>query len=316
MQVRARTNFEMIIKVRAFCDEIKEHTAAIKGVAACITELDGCIKTVRDAQLILNAPQTKLTDYLLGKRYKLQQALLPVLHAMQGLATVNDDPILSNKVKLTDSQLKTMRYFDLYMRCDGLIVDAQKLKNELADYMVTDAMLQQLTISYTEYSAALSEVSRMKVGIPTAKTNSDKAIFKGLKILSGRLDKLIGLLQYSKPDVYAAYKMARRHKEPAGKHRALTLRVIESSGNLPIQGVRISIFPQPETPATNNATLTGNKPLLHKVSSANGLCWQKDVAEGNYSLTAYKHGFVPLTLPFSVTHKETTRLVLMMERIG
>jgi hypothetical protein len=124
------------------------------------------------------------------------------------------------------------------------------------------------------------------------------------------MDKLIEIVRYSQPDFYELYKNCRKLNN-IGHKLVLKLNVIGADDKKPINRVELQFV---RVNADDRKT-TGpdTKPVSHK-TSVHGGANVKHLPQGVYSVTLTKNGYKPQTVIINITHGETAKSEIAMER--
>lgn len=129
---------------------------------------------------------------------------------------------LKNKVKFTDSDLKSLTENALVQKAKDLAAEALKYKEGLAKYEVTEQQITDLNDLADKYGAMISgprEVVSVRV---SAKISLNQLIRNISALLKDELDGLVGRYRRSNPDFCNAYFTARKVVDYGIRHEKKT----------------------------------------------------------------------------------------------
>lgn len=245
------------------------------------------IAQYREAQ---NLNNTGLTQVKNEKKNELIEKAYYVANRMQSYASQTKNMELKARVKYEYSDFQRYRDTNLSGLCNTIHDLAKEQLAELADYDVTEDLLNELKKAIEVYNEQLSRPRTSKTGSKTATILLEQTFAEANAILKENLDVDMEVFRKSHPDFYEQYFLARRMVQSNSLRLALRIHVKEAGSGIPLANVLIG--------------LNGGKEK--KKSSEKGNCQVKNLAQGSYVLSFEKAGYQSQSLKINIIDGETT----------
>jgi hypothetical protein len=175
---------------------------ALQEFGAKLGELKNMALEVKTAFVGKNADKKTTEAVLIG-------SLIKVTSAMQAIAHRTRNQTLAEKAKITESQLRHSRDTDLMIQATGIHAAALEVADQLKDFGITAANLDELSSQIAAFHQALGKREGGMAQRGAAR-NALADLFTGIDtILRQDLDKLMELLKTDHPQFYDAYQKSR-----------------------------------------------------------------------------------------------------------
>lgn len=186
------------------------------------------------------------------QRKTLVQLAFDMAGQIFAFASATDNHILKGQVSYVFSDLNRLKDELLAPACQNILAAANANAVALVPYGVTAAKITELDDAISDYAAAVPG-PRNAVSQRAAITNTIKDLFKsGDEMLKEQLDKLVIQFKTTEPEFYNAYKNNRVLLDPAVSSTQVAGTVVSQSGNIPLNGVTITVTGQDYTTTSDN----------------------------------------------------------------
>ncbi|MCK9616480.1 MAG: carboxypeptidase-like regulatory domain-containing protein [Lentimicrobiaceae bacterium] len=238
-----------------------------------------------------------------NKRSVAAETCLIIAGRLRSMASTANNNTLLLKVKISQSELLLCRENEFKDICNNILNLAIINKTELADYEVSDELINKFQELITDYSKSIPLPREAKSIHKLALQNIRVLIRENNKILSERLDIDIEYFKTSHPDFYKMYKEARNIID-YGMHHCkknilkLTGTVTDFETEQPIAGVTLKI----------------KETELTAISDVKGKFSIQLTEAGKFTLEANFTGYQPYSLEFEISKDESLEMEVELEK--
>jgi hypothetical protein len=292
---------KMFNKVISTCQSNQAEWKNDKAFTSSFTAFDAKNQLIDKNHSIQVQSTNSVTQHKKGKHDLVIDKDLYIINRIQSYAHATGNTQLAQQVAYNKTDLNRLTEADLMAVSNNLVTIATENLAALADYSVTQATIDELRTLITELNAAAKQLDKMKLEIKNATANLD-AIFEEISdILAERLDLDIEVYRKSGSDFYNQYQDARIIPGNGGRSFLVMMAVKDSVSGEPVKNATISF------------ALNGNsEPALVKKSAEKGGLHITNLAEGKYTVTIEKTGYMTQKLTVVVVHGETISVDVLM----
>lgn len=264
----------MLISVLDFLDKNESKLTFAPAIDTNVDNLQAImynIGTMEEAQLSTTKGYTETKE---AHKLVAIRGILEIIKRAKAYAIVIEDQILKNEVNFSYSRLSDMPQDSLITACNKVVGACKARLAEMADYGLTQKMLDDMGPALEAYAAALPGAKRVIANRKTA-TAELKKLFADADNTLRKLDALMAICSTSDPLFYQEYKnlrviddLKRKSQTNGDSDMGITGTVTNMETGLKQPGVLVSIE------GSNATALTD--------------------AEGNYTLTLSEAGIYAL----------------------
>lgn len=223
---------------------------------------------------------------------------------------INQAIDISNKIvafasNTGDSELKKdMRYpltvmnrfsdNECKVACEYIHNKATELITDLADYAIDATILNNFKGLILQFEEKMNK-PQVEINITKLATNEIANLFKNNSILLAKMDLLVLVVRYTKPEFYKAYFESRAIDRAPSRKLSIRIFVTNEQGHL-IPEARIK-----------NESLN-----INRKTSQKGVMYLKNIEEGTYEFTVSKLGYESKTVSVAVGVNERTDAVVIL----
>lgn len=175
---------------------------AIQEFGGKLGELKNMALEVKTSFVGKNADKKTTEAILIG-------SLIKTTSAMQSLAHRTNNQTLAEKAKITESQLRHSRDTDLMIQATGIHTAALEVVDQLKDFGITAANLDELNSQISAFHQALGKREGGMAQRGAARNALINLFSRIDTILRQDLDKLVELVKTDHPQFYDAYQKSR-----------------------------------------------------------------------------------------------------------
>jgi len=198
---------------------LNSHTTDWKGLPAFATGVEELAELIQNIQSLAQV-QTSRSGAAADKAQAFQtlaQSAYEVAAATRACALANGNRELAQQADLSPSDMMHGRDSEFVSRCQQIHALATQYLRSLAPYGITAAKLSALKDNIQTFQTAQPNPRRVRA-VSSAATRQLREFFQRTDtLLKGRLDGLAVQLK-NKPDLYNAYRTARRIVDQPGTH--------------------------------------------------------------------------------------------------
>ena len=302
MTNKQQNRLSMMMAVAVICKDLAALFALLPNFTDLVTQLGILIKRIQDlgeAQELDYKGKTDLKSQVVNNL--ISQTMI-IVRKVVAYATVNNLPELKEVVNYTESELKRMTDQDLRSACQVIHDETAEVLPSLADYKVTQHMLDDHQAAIDVYEQELTSPREGIIYRKNATTELSKA-FKESTSLLNVMDSLVEMVRESNPEAYNNYMDARIVVDHGKGKKETTYtisgKVCDFETSKPLAGVQLSI------PGTTIVVVTALDGLFNITVSA----------MGDYQLEAEAEGYKVQLLDVTVDGQQTG-LEIDMEKAG
>jgi len=148
-----------------------------------------------------------------ARKEKIQQSLaakaMVLAGSMQAFAAFNNDTVLAGRVKLTRSDILQGRETDMETLVNLAVKAARENLSNLADFMVTEAMITEVETSLDDFKAMIGQPRTIRNQAFAAMTALEELFDTANDLLKNKSDKLMIRFKFTNPEFYDEYQRAR-----------------------------------------------------------------------------------------------------------
>lgn len=294
----------MYYEVRSVCEKFRQTWITNVVFAAVYNEWTAFIPLIeknRDAQLATTkgptSEKTDLWEVLIDKA-------LFVINRIQSYANTSHNLELSESVKFTATDLRHARDSKLVGMCNMVVAKARIHQVALADYGVSEAVLDDLASAIDDYSKAMIKPETVRSEIKTATENLVVLMRASDELLSSRMDLDIEVFKLTAHDFYSQYQTARMGTSKGSHTTMLIAHVTDAEDGSPLKGVTITL-----------TLLADSSVTLTKKSAEHGNLYVPSLVEGKYQMKVEKTDFESQLLPVTVVKGESVGVSVALKRL-
>lgn len=235
---------------------------------------------------------------------------IDVSNRLMAYATVTKNAILLKEAKVTKSVLDRLADTRLKATIQGLLDLAIANAGDTLAYGITPEVTSNLAELLEVYSGTIPQ-PRLSIDEAKQLTTEISQLFKSDDELFKTTDALIKLFKDSHPEFYNSYTNLRK-VIPSGKGtRALQLLVKDAVTGQGLPKVKLVIeASEPDIKAAKAAGADLQKSV--KITSAKGGINAKNMADGNYTVTASRADYATQVVNFTIVGGIMTNVVIEM----
>jgi len=199
----------MYLAVQIICNNFKDVWQDFVAFVKAFGDFEGIISQIQSTRLIQEGQTTGVAENKQKEEDEMVNKTISIASAVFVYANVISDHELKAKVNYSPSKLKRSRDTILKDRCQVVHDESSKVIDDLADYGILPADLEELQKEINDYAAIIAQ-PRTAINTRATATAQLVELFKqGDEILKIRLDKLMVQYQNNNTDFYINYRNAR-----------------------------------------------------------------------------------------------------------
>ena len=220
MTDRQENKFSMYLAVRIVCNSYGIVWSEFVAYVKTFGDFETIISQIMETRLIQEGKTTGVAENKQKEEDEMINKTVSIASAVFAYASVIGDNELKEKINYSPSKLRKSRDTILRDRCQLVHEETSKVIDDLGDYGILAADLEELQQEIDDYAAIIA-LPRTAIGTRATATAQLIELFKqGDDVLNSRLDKLTEQYKSNNPDFYISYKNARsiidlgvRHEE-------------------------------------------------------------------------------------------------------
>ncbi len=310
MNAKQGINLTMQMAVRDCLINNATITATIPGFAAFFTPFSGNITLIEN----ISEQQGFNRKGITGNKKQLKATLIALakdtVSEVEAYAVNTNNTVLASEVHATESSLKSMAALKLRDKCQQIYDRAASNISALATYHITAATQTALQGAITNYNTAIPKV-KLSASEKKQLTSQLKGLFKANEGLLKSIDTLIETIRVSQPVFYGTYKNSRKLTATGIHKLVLKVKVVDSVDGKTIKNVAFKFV---QVNSDDQKTIMPDvKPIVRKTAVSGGFR-AKQLDEGVYNVTVTKKGYKTQSIIINITHGETAKVDVMMEK--
>jgi hypothetical protein len=191
---------------------LDNHTMRWNTIPIMVTvknEMDELIQRIEEKNEETGASSQGTSDHKDAVRRGLVEKAVSVSGILQAYAAMNDDLVLAGKVKLVKTTLLAGRETDMIAAIGPVLDIARSLLPELADYMLTEAMLVETETSLDSFKALIGQPRIILNQAYAAMSMLDEMLDQVDQLLKQKMDKLMIRFEFTDQPFFEEYTRAR-----------------------------------------------------------------------------------------------------------
>lgn len=227
---------------------------------------------------------------------------MDIANRLFAFAKFRNDSILMKEIGYKESYLRQTTDTLLKEKCQIVFDRASNFITDLAQYGVSQNMLDELKNLIADYGTSLPAP---RIGIMEKKQATAKlaALFDQANLHFNQIDTLIETLRYSDTVFYNGYHSARKIVNAGHGFLSLKGKVLDKNNGLPIQNVKLLLSRELKNPGDTAA-------IIEKKSAQKGGFNIRNMSAGSWNVLVTKEGYTDQNLQVSVVSGETTICVI------
>ena len=291
MNLKEESKLKMYLALRVYLKTNNSICASLPNYDEFFTALDKAI-----VQIQANSEQQHFnTSGVAGNKKDLRKKLETIdgdsSRRMVAYAKYIKDKLLVSETKFSDSALKEVSDIELVDLSRGLHSNIALKLASLTTYGLTAATQTELLKAINAFEASIPQRKQTNV----SKKENTRLLKEGIAIADNaieNIDTVVDIVRLNQPTFYASYKETRKVMA-AGKTMAVKGKICEALKDNPIEAASLSF------------SLNGQKGVvLEKKTAAKGGFVIKSLAEGEYTVTISKVGFITQSVEITVSSSE------------
>jgi hypothetical protein len=220
MTDRQENKMSMYLAVQIVCNSFGIVWSEFVAYVKTFGDFQAIISQIMETRLIQEGKTTGVAENKQKEEDEMINKTVSIASAVFAYASVIGDNELKEKINYSPSKLRKSRDTILRDRCQLVHEETSKVIDDLGDYGILAADLEELQQEIDDYAAIIA-LPRTAIGTRATATAQLIELFKqGDDVLNSRLDKLTEQYKSNNPDFYISYKNARsiidlgvRHEE-------------------------------------------------------------------------------------------------------
>jgi len=209
MTDRQENKFSMYLAVRIVCNSYGIAWSEFVAYVKTFGDFETIISQIMETRLIQEGKTTGVAENKQKEEDEMINKTVSIASAVFAYASVIGDNELKEKINYSPSKLRKSRDTILRDRCQLVHEETSKVIDNLGDYGILAADLEELQQEIDDYAAIIAK-PRTAIGTRATATAQLIELFKqGDDVLNSRLDKLMEQYKSNNPDFYISYKNAR-----------------------------------------------------------------------------------------------------------
>ena len=220
MTDRQENKMSMYLAVQIVCNSFGIVWSEFVAYVKTFGDFETIISQIMETRLIQEGKTTGVAENKQKEEDEMINKTVSIASAVFAYASVIGDNELKEKINYSPSKLRKSRDTILRDRCQLVHEETSKVIDDLGDYGILAADLEELQQEIDDYAAIIAK-PRTAIGTRATATAQLIELFKqGDDLLNSRLDKLTEQYKSNNPEFYISYKNARsiidlgvRHEE-------------------------------------------------------------------------------------------------------
>jgi hypothetical protein len=311
MNRKQKSFYVMELALRDFLDQNATITSTLPNFGSFFTAFS---ENIRKIQIFTEQQETDKSGFAWQKsqlRNDLSARALEVCRKTATFAKLTHNAVLAREVHYSETDIKRSTDSMLKDRAWVILEKAEMNLAELAAYGITAEMLTGLKAALEQF---ISAIPQPRMGIIEKKHATDQLalLFEVNDELLDDMDALAEIIRYSHPEFFQKYWDHRKIIETGRGSLSLKAAITDSVTHTGIKGVKGSFVPQ--NGQMKMASAKPGKPMV-KTTTGKGNFRIKNMAAGTYTVAFEKPGYKEQVVSVNVTGRETTELIVELERI-
>jgi len=191
---------------------LDNHTMRWNTIPIMVTvknQLDELIQRIEEKNEETDAASKGTTAQKETVRRGLAEKAASISGILQAYAAFNDDQVLAGKAKLIKSDLMTCRETDVEAAVRPVLSLARNLLPELADFMLTEAMVVETETSLDSFKTLIGQPRTIRNEAFSAMSMLDEMLDQVDALLKQKMDKLMIRFEFTDQPFFEEYTRAR-----------------------------------------------------------------------------------------------------------
>lgn len=296
---------QMFSGVSFYVDEKKELAENVPHLLENSKTLKENTNEINLLSTFLKSNKKGLTAYKEEFKQELMDATSETACKMYAYAHYINNVQLLTDCNISKSYLRTTSSVSLVNIAHLIYDHAQKHLKDLGDYAINEETQAHLLSSINGFWESITRTNDLR-NQRTQITQQIAQLFEKSKDLLKAMDMSMEVVRVSDPVFYAGYKKARRVREMGTTSLSVKGQVSDQLTGKPIKGATVTF-----TEINSDTKKKGNTVLV-KTSASKGGFLVKNMARGNYSVTAEKNECIVEIPNLVITGNETQELNIQL----
>ncbi|WP_299579541.1 hypothetical protein [uncultured Sunxiuqinia sp.] len=191
---------------------LDNHTPRWNTIPVMVTvknELDELIQRIQEKNEETDANSKGTTEQKETVRRGVAEKAVSISGILQAYAAFNDDKVLAGQAKLIKSDLLTCRETDVEAAIRPVLTLARNLLTELADFMLTEAMVVETETSLDSFKALIGQPRTIRNQAFSAMSMLEEMMDQVDALLKQKMDKLMIRFEFTDQPFFEEYTRAR-----------------------------------------------------------------------------------------------------------
>lgn len=315
MTTKQENKISMYLTTRDFTQGIEAEVNTLPGFTDYFSGLKASILELQKYRDVQESDNSGFA----GQKTQLKEALITVamdvVRKLTAFASNTNNLVLSKEIGYVESDLR--RVADTLLRDKAQLVYNKAVEQlpSLAPYLIDQPLLDGFLAAIQAYEKAIPKPKLSKNEAKIATENINKTFALADEQLA-KLDKVMGIIQLAKADIYNGYTLARIIPSSGVGSLAMKGSVTDADGTS-VANVIVNIAQAAPAGAAKLAlgsAAAAGPVMLSKKTTSKGQFQEKNLADGTYTATATKAGYKPTKVQFTITGGEMTKVDMVLEK--
>lgn len=209
MNQEQNKHMRMYLATQTVLDNHTQRWNTIPVMVTVKNELDELIQRIEAKNEETNAVSQGTTEQKETVRRGLAEKAVSISGILQAYAAFNDDLALARQVKLVKSDLLACRETDVEGAVRPVLTLARNLLPELADFMLTEAMVVETETSLDSFKTLIGLPRTIRNQAFAAMSMLEEMLTQVDQLLKRKMDKLMIRFEYADQPFFGEYTRAR-----------------------------------------------------------------------------------------------------------
>lgn len=316
MTSRQNARQSMYITVAEYLTIYLDFIKGLPNISEFLTGLKARITAIEELTAQHVFSKTGVTAAKKSLKNGLAKMLANLIFRLRAFAKFQNDQVLLNELKNSESTLRVMSDTTLYGYAQGIYARIEENIGTLEPYGITADSQTALQEAISKFSASIPK-PRLSIADKKQITMDMARYFDEADAILENIDTVMKIMKEVNSKVYNGYVSSRKVIQSGNS--SLTLRgvVTDSATGDPVKGVLLSFSAIGNDTALNTETnsIIANREevLLTKRTADKGGFNVKSLPEGVYSVSVKKNGYKEQTLTMAVNDGELNELNIEIE---
>jgi hypothetical protein len=292
MNLKQESKLKMYLALRIFLNVNSNICSLLPNYEEFFAALNKAIIQIQDNSEEQHFDFSGTTENKKELRTKLETIAGDCSRRIVAYAKYINDNLLVTETKFSNSDLRNASDLELLDLSRGLHSKIESKLTSLATYGLTAVTQTNLLAAIDAFDTSIPQRTQ-KVVTKKENTKKVKEGIAAADLAIEKIDSVVDMLQLSEPTFYDSYKESRKIIDIAGNALSVKGKVCESVKGQPIADASLSF------------SLSGEKDVvLVKKTAVKGGFQIKSLAEGEYTVTISKVGFITQSVEITVSSSE------------